>query len=81
MNWTTNIPSIKGFYWVKCRGMMSGNEYIQVAKFYSSQMNNIVDMCYLEGENYSVRHSQMSVRCNPANIEAYSDKPLNIPKV
>lgn len=80
MNWTTTVPSKEGFYWVKCRGEMSGKEYIQVAKFYSSQRNNVVDMVYLEGDNYGVRPSQMSIRCNPSNIEQYSDQPIKQPE-
>ena len=78
--WTIRVPTIEGFLWVKCKAGMTGNEYIQVAKFYSSQCNDVVDMVYLEGDNYAVRPSSMSVRCNPANIFEYSDRPIEQPE-
>ena len=73
MKWTPYAPTLPGFYWVKCVGLTSGKEYLQVAKVYYSNKENedkhLVTI-YLEGENFST---------NSANITQYSNLPIPIP--
>jgi hypothetical protein len=72
MKWTKTIPTTEGFYWVKCRGMLSGNEYIQVAKIYSSDpKSNVVNTVVMEGDTFRIQHT---------NIEWYSDSPITPPE-
>lgn len=59
--WSPYFPILEGFYWVKCVGILSGKEYIQVAKIYKM---NAKSLCmFLEGDNY--REGDM------ANVRAF----------
>jgi hypothetical protein len=74
MKWIPYAPILPGFYWVKCKGITSGKEYIQVAKVYSSnpsyQNPNTV---YVEGENFGINSCTI-------NITHYSDSPIPFPE-
>lgn len=74
MRWIPYAPTLPGFYWVKCVGLTSGKEYLQVAKVYYSnketESKSLVTI-YLEGENFST---------NSVNVTHYSDIPIPLPE-
>jgi hypothetical protein len=69
------MPILPGFYWVKCRGILSGNEYIQVAKVYQTKKDGPIDCVFLEGGNFEIREDRTS-----ANITHFSNFPIYPPE-
>ncbi len=76
MKWSPYIPTLAGFYWVKCKGELSGKEYVQVAKVYKCLKDSTgVDTLYLEGDNYTLFCSNTL----PANVVSFAG-PIPFPE-
>ena len=66
MKWTTNRPTVDGFYWCHCVGMLSGTIYTTVVKVTNNALNVVWD-----GENFNIdSHSFVS----------WSDSPILEPE-
>ena len=74
MKWTPYAPILPGFYWAKCKSIMSGKEYLQVVKVYSTD-GGPINMAYIEGDNYEIKKSICT-----ANITHFSDVPIAMPE-
>lgn len=57
MAWSTKKPTIEGYYWVKAKGQLSGQEYIHPVKVYrSSRLKPVPDSVFSDGDNFSIKH-------------------------
>jgi hypothetical protein len=65
MKWTKEKPKKDGFYFVKCIGVFSSNEYVTVVKVY-----NNCEMVFYDGENFSIEYPR---------FVGWSDCPINPP--
>jgi hypothetical protein len=72
MKWTSDDPSRPGFYWVKCKGLTTGKEYLQITQVYASTKDGPTDTLYLDADNYKLKEVIF--------ITHYSDEPIPQPE-
>jgi hypothetical protein len=74
MKYTNQIPTKAGFYFCKCRAMMSGNIYETVVKVYRDREGVPLNMVFWDGENFNLSDSVFTAWAGP--IEPPTDSDL-----
>lgn len=70
MSWTTTLPSRKGKYWVRARGVLSGRVYTTIVGVYASHRDGPVNTVFWDGENFPLTYD---------GFVAWGDSPIPSP--